>query len=244
MNFIQKFLAARRLKRIFGAHVDPERIDGLVGSDAGAEGTARECEITPFFATVCGYVGIAEQLPLALLPELMNGYYAACTAAIETNGGALDKFVGDSVVAMFGAPTFQRDHALRACLAALDLQERMDGLRVRFATEPGKWPACVQDFHVRIGIHTGTAIVGNMGTVTRFNFSMMGDNVNLAARLEKYAATYGVPILCSRATKHACDVASPGRIRFRPLGCVEITGRTEPLEIFEPVSRQQGAAIA
>lgn len=200
-----------------------------------------EREITPFFASLHGYVAIAEELPLARLPKLMNAYFETCTAAIEEGGGTLDQFVGDAIIAMFGAPATQPDHALRACVAALRCQRGMMELRARLASDVEPWPERVRRMRLRVGLHTGVATLGHMGTATRFNYTMMGDHVNRAARLESAAKSFGVWTLCSGTTYEACERASPGRVVFRSIGSLIVVGRPRPLELFELMALREDA---
>jgi adenylate cyclase len=151
-------------------------------------------------------------------------------------GGTVDKIVGDSVVAMFGAPLPLPDHALHACVAALETQRAIAEFRERLKQDEGRWPEIAHRLRVRIGINSGSVMVGNVGSKTRFNFTMMGDEVNLAARLESGAKSWGVWTLCAGATKRACEKAEPGRVLFRRLGQIIVKGRADRVEIFEPVA--------
>ena len=210
-------------------------------NDVGGEPEtgASEVELTPFFASVHGYVGLAEQVPLPQLHELMNDYFGRCCTEIQAEGGTLDKYVGDAVVAMFGAPAKLPDHAMHACVAALKCQARVGELRQRLSRDENKWPELARQFRARIGLHTGVVLVGNMGSRTRFSYTMMGDNVNLAARLESGAKHYGVWTLCSRATRDACERASPGLVVFRRLGRLLIKGRADLIDLFEPAALRE-----
>jgi adenylate cyclase len=234
MRFIREWLARRQIRGMFGSYLSPEKVAELARSIEAPAPGGEEREITPFFCSINAYVGLTEMLPLASLPELMNRYFTACTDAIQAEGGTLDKYVGDAVIAMFGAPIRQPDHALRACVAALKIQDEIARLRESFRREETKWPESVRNLRVRIGFNSGNAIIGNMGTATRFNFTMMGDEVNLAARMESGAKHYGVWTLCTGATKHACEQAQPGRVIFRPLDKIIVKGRANQVELFEP----------
>jgi class 3 adenylate cyclase len=212
----------QRIRDFFagGARADVARmIDAAKAPEVGA----REVELTPWFASIHNYVGLAEALPLARLRDVMNAWFEVAAEEIERGGGTLDKFVGDAVIGMFGAPVAQPDHAAQACLAALRTQARVGELRERLRAEG--WPERVRPLRVRIGLHSGGALVGNMGTATRFNYTMMGDNVNLAARMESGAKSWGVGSLCTETTQRACELQVPGRIVFRSLGRIVVKGR-------------------
>lgn len=197
-----------------------------------------ETVITAFFASVDGYVTLAEQLPALQLSELMKEYFLICSDVIEAEGGTLDKFVGDVAVAWFGPPRNQPDHAIRACRAALRFHERLAELRKRLAKREDKWPEIARHIRGRIGIHTGEAIVG---TIVRDRFTVMGDNVNFAARLEKGAKTYSAQTICTEATKAESEQSRPGAIVYRSLGKIVVKGRTLPVHLYEPMALSKQA---
>lgn len=236
MGFIRNYFARRKIKGLFGTYITPTLVEQMAIADKTTQVGAQEREITAFFCSIDSYVSLAEQLPLAQLPGLMDGYFTACTTAICAEGGTLDKFIGDMVVAMFGAPVHLPDHALRACVSALKTQNEISSLREKFRREEGTWPEIAHGLRVRIGLNTGAAIIGNMGTATRFNYTMMGDEVNLAARMESGAKSWGVWTLCTGKTKQACDQTQKGRVVFRSLGPIIAIGRTQPVELFELVA--------
>ncbi len=196
---------------------------------------AVRCDISAFFVSIDSYVALAEKLSLPLLNELMPAYFSLCADAIQHEGGIVDKFVGDVVAAFFGAPHPLPDHPHRACLAALRIQDQASSLPANPGTESQKWPETALRLRVRIGINSGSAIVGNLGPETRSVFTMMGDNVNLASRLEKLAKTYGAGIVCTASTKERCDRVADNQILFRSLGKILVMGRPEPVQLFEPI---------
>jgi adenylate cyclase len=225
---------------MFGNYISPALVDQMVKTGEVPKTGVTEAEVSAFFANMASYVAIAERLPLTQLREVMDTYFGACSYEIDAQGGMIDKFIGDSVVAMFGAPLRTSDHALRAGVAALHVQKRIAQLREKFRTED-TWPEPAKALRVRIGIHTGSVLLGNLGTAMRFNYTMMGDNVNLAARMESGAKSYGVWTMCTEATKGECDRAHAGRILFRSLGRIVVKGRTHPIELFEPVALKEDA---
>lgn len=202
---------------------------------------ASEREITSIFVSIENYVGLAETVPLSRLAPFMNDYYERCCLPIDTEGGTVDKFIGDGVAAMFGAPVEIRDHAARACTVALRIQTAIADLRLRLRADKEPWPPIAQQLRVRIGINSGPAIVGNIGSRTRFNYTMMGDSVNLAARLESDAKQLGARIVCSEITRDECERASPGLILFRPLSFSFVKGKLRPTRLFEPVAFESRA---
>ena len=135
------------------------------------------------------------------------------------------------IVTMFGMPLPVEDHAARACLAAMRMQECHADLRKRWSAE-GRWPVAVQRMQTRIGLNTGEAVIGNMGSSVRFNYTMMGDTVNLAARCESGAKSYGVYIMVTEATMRKALLVLPD-LRHRMLDCIVVKGRSEPVEVYE-----------
>ncbi len=221
----------RRMKALFGAYVSPELVDEMVESGRDPELGGTEAEVSALFSDVEGFSAFSEQLPPNELVPLMNEYLSAMTDALQAEGGTLDKYIGDAIVMMFGMPLPIKDHAARACAAALRMQEQHAKLRHEWARS-GQWPEVVEQMRTRIGINTGVAVIGNMGSRVRFNYTMMGDSVNLAARCESGAKSYGVYTMVTGATLRAALEQMPD-LFFRKLDRIVVKGRTEPVEIFE-----------
>jgi adenylate cyclase len=221
-----------RIKGMFGTYVSPELVDRMVESGEEPRLGGVEARITAYFSDIEGFSTFAEKLPPDQLVELMNEYLTACTDIVTAQGGTLDKYIGDAVVAMFGAPVEFADHAYRACVASQLVQQRLETLRSKWSAAGTKWPATVGHMHTRIGLNSGAAVVGNMGSLTRFNYTMMGDTVNLAARLESGARSYGAGTLVTEATKAAAELAGD-RCVFRFLDRIVVKGRSQPVPIFE-----------
>jgi adenylate cyclase len=158
---------------------------------------------------------------------------------VQAEGGTLDKFIGDAVVAMYGAPVECADHAYRACVASQLVQRRIVELREKWRSEGDKWPQRVHHLQTRIGLNTGVCMIGNMGSKTRFNYTMMGDNVNLAARMESGAKSWGAYSMVAEATKLACEQHGGDRVVFRPLGRIVVKGRSQAVPIFEIVGLKE-----
>jgi len=152
---------------------------------------------------------------------LLNRYLTAMTDIILTSGGLIDKYEGDAIMAFWGAPVPQEDHAVRACLAALDNQARLADLRQEFLQ------AGLPPIHARIGINTGEMIIGNMGSNQRFDFTVIGDSVNLASRLEGAGKEYGISILISEDTYSQ----TADRLEVRELDLLRVKGKDKPVRI-------------
>ncbi|MCX5833407.1 MAG: adenylate/guanylate cyclase domain-containing protein, partial [Deltaproteobacteria bacterium] len=159
---------------------------------------------------------------------LLNRYLTAMTDIILASGGIIDKYEGDAIMAFWGAPLPQEDHAVRACHAAIDNQRRLAALREEFVQ------AGLPPVHARIGINTGEMIIGNMGSSQRFDFTVIGDQVNLASRLEGAGKEYGTSIIISEETyRQARD-----HIEVRELDRLQVKGKEIPVRIFELLARK------
>jgi adenylate cyclase len=224
-----------RIKGMFGAYVSPQLVDRMVESGEDPQLGGHDAEITAYFSDIQGFSSFSEKLGSGPLVELMNEYLTACTDIVQAQGGTLDKYIGDAVVAMFGAPIPVADHALRACVTTQLVHQKLGELRTKWKTEGNKWPEIVWKMQSRIGLNTGTCMIGNMGSRTRFNYTMMGDNVNLAARMESGAKSWGAYTMVAEATKIECEKHGPGRVVFRPLGRIQVMGRSQAVPIFEIV---------
>ncbi|MDO8545136.1 MAG: adenylate/guanylate cyclase domain-containing protein [Opitutaceae bacterium] len=234
--------AKEQIKGMFGTYLSPELVKRMVDSGESPQLGGHEEEITAYFSDIQGFSTFSEQLPADRLVELMNEYLTACTDIVQEEGGTLDKYIGDAVVAMFGAPIALPDHAYRACVATQRVQARLAELRAKWQAEGDKWPPIVWNMQSRIGLNTGRCIIGNMGSRTRFNYTMMGDDVNLAARMESGAKTWGVYNLCTEATRLACEQHGGDRVVFRPLGRIVVKGRARPVPIHEIVGLKESIA--
>jgi len=194
-------------------------------------------ELTVFFSDIRGFTTISEQLDPTELVELLNEYLEEMTEIVFAHEGMLDKYIGDAVMAVWGAPLEQPDHASRACQAALQMVERLEELNTRWQ-ERG-WPR----LDIGIGLNTGPMVFGNMGSSKHLSLTVMGDNVNLASRLEGLNKMLGTHAIVSEATARAAGEA----IRTREIDRVRVKGKSEPVGVFELLSssgQDNGAAAA
>jgi adenylate cyclase len=231
--------AKQEIKGMFGSYLAPTVVEQLVKSDQRPQLGGHQEEITAYFSDIQGYSGFSERLTPDRLVALLNEYLTVCTDTLQEQGGTLDKYIGDAIVAMFGAPIVLPDHAYRACVAALTVQEQLDELRAKWNAEGDVWPDAVRKMRTRIGLNSGLAIIGNMGSRTRFSYTMTGDNVNLAARMESGAKSWGSYAMCTGATKTACEKHGGDEVLFRALGKIVVMGRSLPVEIFDLVGRRK-----
>ena len=228
-----------RIKGMFGTYVSPQLVENMVDSGEEPQLGGHEDEITPYFSDIQGFSKFSEVLTPAQLVDLMNEYLSACTDIILAEGGALDKYIGDAVVAMFGGLVPLKDHAYRACVASQLVHRKLGTLREKWKSEGDKWPEIVWRMQSRIGLNSGPTVVGNMGSQARFNYTMMGDNVNLAARMESGSKAYGVYTMVTEATKRACEEHGGDRVVFRYLDKIVVMGRTIPVPIYEIVGLKE-----
>lgn len=233
-----------RIKGMFGTYVSPALVDQMV--DSGQEpklGGVVE-HITAYFSDIESFSTMSEKLSPSLLVELMNEYLTACTDILQEEGGTLDKYIGDAVIMIYGAPLALPGHAHKACVAAMRVQMRIAELRVKWTAEGDKWPGIVHRLQARLGLNTGNAVVGNMGSHTRFSYTMMSDDVNIAARMESGAKAWGVYTMCTDTTRAECEKVEAGRVLFRALGRIVVKGRAQPVPIYELVALSENATDA
>ena len=212
--------------RLFATYVPRSLVRRLMGIQGGVTLRPEEREVTVLFTDIVGFTGLSGRLSPLRLAAFLNRHFAMLGGAIEAEGGTIDKYIGDSVMAFWGAPDRQADHALRACRAALEIAAAIRADNARRAAK-GRGP-----IRLRIGLHSGPAIVGNIGAPGRINYTLVGDTVNVAQRLEQLGKRYGsgedVVIVASRAVLERAGMFD----RSRPLGPQSLRGRPEALEVY------------
>lgn len=219
------------LREAFSQYLSPTVINELVDNPSRLKLGGEEVEITAYFSDVQGFTSISEGLKPRQLTELLNKYLSAMTDIILSHGGTIDKYEGDAIIAFWGAPVRQEDHALRAVEAALDCQKKLSEMAEELEKE------CGTVFRQRIGLNTGLAVVGNMGSSKRFDYTMMGDTVNLASRLEGMNKQFGTYLMCSRATMESA-VKNGSTSSYRELGTVAVVGKKNGVTVYTPMSAQ------
>jgi adenylate cyclase len=226
-NFATEGRKKRYIKRAFSQYLHPTVIDQLVNNPERLRLGGEKRELSIFFSDLAGFTGMSERLDPERLTLLLNEYLSAMTDIILESGGTIDKYEGDAIIAFWNAPLTQNDHARRAVRTALRCQERLAGLRPDFKARFG----C--DLFMRIGINTGPVVVGNLGSSQRFDYSILGDSANVAARLEGVNKEFGTEILISGA----CRNQLPEGVRVREIARVGVVGRKEPITVFEPLAQ-------
>lgn len=206
-------------------------VDLLTVKQEAALGTNKK-QLTIMFTDIADFTNISEKLSADDLSKNMSQYLDIVAAVIKSKTGTLDKFIGDAVMAFWGAPRECPEHALRACEAALECKARIDALNEKL--EAKGFPR----FHTRFGINTGEAIVGNMGTDTRMSFTAIGDSVNLASRVELLNKNYATEILVCESTYHL--VAD--KFLFRKIDQTVVKGKSAPLKVYQLVEHKSQAS--
>lgn len=226
--------AKGQILRRFGQYVPPELVSKMSRDPSRYNMDSRKAELTVLFSDVRDFTSISERLPPEQLARFMNQYLGAMTHVIRRHGGTLDKYIGDAIVAFWGAPVDDPQHARNAVLAALDMQAEL--LRLNQSLVEQGWPA----LQVGIGINTGQMTVGDMGSSVRLAYTVMGDAVNLGARLESKSKEYGVGIIVGQATQ----AASAG-IVYRELDRIQVKGKDAAVTIYQPLGRDsEGVQLA
>jgi adenylate cyclase len=222
----------RFLKDTFGTYISPELIEQMVEKKEEPKLGGHEKVHTAFFTDIESFSSFSEQMPAKKLVELLNVYLTEMTTILLNCRGTLDKYIGDAIVAFFGAPMPVKDHEFWACKAALEMQKKLIELRKKWVLEEDRWPENVHNMQNRIGIHTGLMVTGNMGSEQRMNYTMMGDTVNLAARLESSCKQYGIYTQISNDTYKAIK----NKIICREIDRVVVLGKKEPVTTYELVA--------
>jgi len=233
-GFLREGAAIRKLSSMFGEYVPPERVAQMreSGEPFSMEGVSRK--LTVLFSDVRNFTSLSEKLPPRELSAMLNAYLTTMTQIIyDHRHGTIDKYVGDAIMAFWGAPEANPEHARGAVEAAMAMQQRMPGLMKEFAARG--WPA----FSIGIGINTGTMSIGDMGSKFRKAYTVLGDAVNLAARLEALTKEYGVGIIAGENT-----AAAVRSVAWREIDRVRVVGKARTVTIYEPVGSARDAELA
>ena len=214
----------RQFTELFGQYVPPELVDKMAADPRKYSMEGKSEELTVLFSDIVGFTSISESLEPKELSQFINDYLTAMSMVIRNNGGTLDKYIGDAIMAFWGAPVEDPGHARQGVISAMAMQTELDKLRAQMLARG--WP----DIRIGIGVNTGNMRVGDMGSKLRKAYTVMGDAVNLGSRLEGLTRVYGVGIIVGPNTKQVVK-----DIVFRELDRVKVKGKDEPVDIFEPI---------
>jgi adenylate cyclase len=220
------FVSERRrraeLRRAFALYVSPDVVDQMLEQPERLRLGGERRTITVLFTDLEGFTTISEKHGPEQVVHLLQQHFTRASAIVKRREGTLIQFIGDAIMAVWGAPLEDPDHAVHACLAARGMQDDLEDLRKSLVAEG------LPPIRMRIGIHTTEAAVGNFGAEDRFNYTALGDGVNLASRLEGANKLFGTPILVSGATARLLPPGTP----LREVGRIVVKGRSEPVDVF------------
>ncbi|HEX4046776.1 MAG TPA: adenylate/guanylate cyclase domain-containing protein, partial [Elusimicrobiota bacterium] len=211
------------VKNAFKRYLSASVVEQIIKDPSMLKLGGEERELTVFFSDMSGFTAMSETMEPQKLVGFINEYLSAMTDSIFLQEGTLDKYEGDAVMAFWGAPVAQADHARRACWAALDNRSRLKELCKSWAARG------LPEFDIRIGLNTGPMIVGNMGSAARTDYTVIGDAVNTGSRLEQANKLYGTHILISEATRREAG----GAVEAREIDLLELRGKKNAIRVFE-----------
>jgi len=218
----------RQFTELFGQYVPPELVDKMAADPEQYSMEGKSEDLTVLFSDIVGFTSISESLEPRELAMFINEYLTSMSLVIRDHGGTLDKYIGDAIMAFWGAPVADARHADHAVSAALDMQAELERIN-REIIRPKGWP----QIHIGVGLNSGVMRVGDMGSRIRRAYTVMGDPVNLGSRLEGLTREYGVGILVGEETRRR----TTGFV-YREIDRVKVKGKDEPVAIFEPLGRE------
>ncbi|HEY3795131.1 MAG TPA: adenylate/guanylate cyclase domain-containing protein [Bradyrhizobium sp.] len=238
-SFVREQAQRRQIRSAFGQYLSPALVEQLAQSPEKLVLGGEEREMTIMFSDVRGFTTISESYkhdPQGLT-TLMNRFLTPLTNAILARKGTIDKYMGDAIMAFWNAPLDDAEHQINACEAAVDMLERIDGLNKEREREAQEGGHGYIPLNVGVGLNTGTCVVGNMGSDLRFDYSVLGDSVNLASRLEGQSKEYGFPIIVGSRTA----LAVKDRFAILELDFIMVKGKKEPEVIYAIAGREDTA---
>jgi len=232
-RYITEEREKKKIKNAFQYYLTPTVINEILTDPSKLKLGGEKKDLSVMFSDIRGFTTISEQLSPEALVSLLNEYLTAMTNKVFKYDGLLDKYIGDAIMAVFGAPIDQPDHALRACRTALEMMEELRNLQKKWESE-GK-----PKIDIGIGINSGDMVVGNMGSEMRFDYTVMGDNVNLASRLEGLNKEYGTHIIISENTFERVK----NDLIAREIDAVRVKGKRLPVKIYELIGEKKDAPL-
>jgi adenylate cyclase len=238
-SFVREQAQRRQIRSAFGQYISPALVEQLAHSPEKLKLGGEEREMTIMFSDVRGFTTISESYkhdPQGLT-ALMNRFLTPLTDAILARKGTIDKYMGDAIMAFWNAPLDDKEHQINACNAALDMLEKIDVLNKEREDEAQHGGHVYIPINVGVGLNTGVCVVGNMGSNLRFDYSVLGDSVNLASRLEGQSKEYGFPIIAGSKTA----LAAKDKFAILELDFIMVKGKKEPEVIYAIAGREDVA---
>lgn len=232
-GYLQEGLQRRHLRKTFAHYLSDELVEELVADPSKVSLVGERRELTVLFTDIRNFTTFSERIPAMELADFLKAYFGPMTGVVLANSGYVDKFIGDAVMAIFGAPVRRGDHAANGCRTAIAMHAELEKIRP-IADKLGI------ELAIGAGVNTGEMVVGNLGSAERFDYTVLGDAVNLGSRLEGLTKTYGVFCLVGPLTAAEAGPA----FRFRPVDLVRVKGKLEPIELFELYSGPNGTIVA
>lgn len=229
-SYSQEGKQRRFIKSAFSQYVSPTVIENLIQNPSSLKLGGEKKRLSIFFSDIQGFTSISENIPPEELTEFLNDFLSEMSNIILKYGGTIDKYEGDAIVAFWNAPTNVENHEICALEAALECQNLLENMRATYTYRLGS------PVYMRIGLNTGEAVVGNLGSRERFDYTMIGDSVNLAARLEGLNKEFGTYTMCSKSLKEAAEKINPSLL-WRELGRVAVVGKKTAVTVYEPLSK-------
>lgn len=223
LRYLTESREKERVRNTFKFYLDTAVMEQMLTDPSKLTLGGDKKELSVLFSDIRGFTTISEKLPPEQLSALLNEYLTPMTNLVFQNGGTLDKYMGDAVMCFFGAPLTQEDHALRACRTALDMMAELQALQAGWKKRG------LPEIDIGVGVNSGPMVVGNFGSAQRGAYTVMGDNVNLASRLEGTNKEYGTHIIISEFTFEPVR----GKVAARELGAVKVKGKKLPVKIYE-----------
>ncbi len=222
------------LKNTFGNYISSDLVNQMYESKEIPELGGKEGYHSLIFSDIASFSSFSEQLTATQLVELLNEYLTAMTQIILDNGGTVDKYIGDAIMAFYGAPLEVKNHEYKAVLSVFQMNLKLEELRNKWESEGDKWPDLVKNMQHRIGINTGNLVTGNMGSQLQMNYTCMGDTVNLGARLESGAKHWGIDVQVA----HSVYESTNDYFIYRKLGSIRVKGKEEPIKVYELICQK------
>ena len=222
------------LKNTFGNYISSDLVDQMYESKKIPELGGIEGYHSLIFSDIASFSSFSEQLTAPQLVELLNEYLTEMTQIILDNGGTIDKYIGDAIMAFYGAPIEVKDHEYKAVLSVIQMNAKLKELRAKWESEGNKWPDLVKNMKHRVGINTGDLVTGNMGSKLQMNYTCMGDTVNLGARLESGAKHWGI----DAQVAHSVYESTKDYFIYRKLGSIRVKGKTKPIKVYELICKK------